>query len=313
VTRLSQSLDFDLDPTGRRRTIAAFQALLFLIVGVEYWCRALPKWGSLSLLYLSALPVATILCTIGFGAVVLPRRQGSGDRTKPVGSGYGKHAGRALRAAALGLAVVHAIVIAAEFPAAGNHAYLELYFCLLVAFVDPECDEEQRMFVMAARWMMVVIFFYSGLQKLVHGYYFAAQYFAFSMALDTFRDFFRWFASAEEVQRLAALGGGWGDGPYRSDDAALRWLANATWLLEIALAPLLLMGATRALAVVGILALVMAIEAAAREVFFGLIFANGLLLFVPPRIHERLLPAGILLLAALLLVRFGVLPEVTFY
>lgn len=288
VAFLAQALDFDSDRATRQRSVAAFQSLFLLIVGVEYWCRAIPKWGSLSALYVTALPLATLLCTAGLWPAVR-------------------------RWATLGLALVHAVVIAAEFPAAGNHAYLELYFCLLIAFVDPEREEEQRLFVMAARWMMVVIFFYSGMQKLVHGYYFAAQYFAFSMTLPSFRDVFQWLVPADEIQRLTHLAGDWGDGPYRSDDLGLRLLTNATWILELTLAPMLLLRATRSLAVAGILALLVGIESGAREVFFGLIFCNGLLLFAPARIHQRVVPAGVVLLLALLLIRLGILPEVTFY
>jgi hypothetical protein len=66
-------------------------------------------------------------------------------------------------------------------------------------------------------------------------------------------------------------------------------------------------------AVAAAVALLLAIEVAAREVFFGIVFANAILLFAPARVHRVALPAVAALLLMLVLSRLGIGPEVTFY
>jgi hypothetical protein len=104
-----------------------------------------------------------------------------------------------------------------------------------------------------------------------------------------------------------------GDGPYRVESAALLLVSNAVYLTEIALAALLFVRRTRWVAVLVVLALLVAIEIGAREVFFGLVFASALLTFPRADVNRRLLPVVAALLTALLLSRAGVLPEATFY
>ena len=56
-----------------------------------------------------------------------------------------------------------------------------------------------------------------------------------------------------------------------------------------------------------------AIQAGARELFFGLLFTNAMLLFVRSDLNRRLVPLFAAVLVGLALVRFGVLPEMVFY
>lgn len=280
-------LDDDADATRRAR-IDAFSVILALLIGTEYWARALPKWDGLAPLYVASLAAATLLCT---AALVVPWR----------------------RAAFAGLALTQAVVIWQEFPAAGNHAYLELVFCLLCAVLDPHRSGEQILFVRAVRWLVAVVFFYGGLQKLVHGYWAHGEYLAFSLTSPSFAAVLGPLLPPDELARLLAFTGAVGDGPYRVASPLFVAVSQATVLAELALAPALLWRRTRTAAVAAALVLLCAIEAGAREVFFGLVFANAILLFLRGTLHRRLVPVFAIVCTLLLLVRLGVLPDVVFY
>jgi hypothetical protein len=205
------------------------------------------------------------------------------------------------------------VLVWTEFPVAGNHAYLELLLCALAALLDPAKTDEARLYVRAVRVMAVIILAYSGIQKLVHGHYRHGEYLAFSLGSASFRSVLRPILSGGEYDRLTTFTGVVGDGPYRVADWWFAAGSNATWVLEILLALLLCVRRTRRLAVVGAVVLLLAIEAAAREVFFGLVFANAILLFAPGSLHRAVVPVAGALLLVLVLSRFGLLPEITFY
>lgn len=281
-------LDGD-DADTRLAKIRAFEVIFLLIMVTEYWCRAIPRWNQLAFAYLVSLAAASLLCTVG---LFVPLR----------------------RWAFLGLAIAHSWVIWNEFPAAGNHAYLELLICCFCAFLNFREEREQVLFLRSSRWLLFLIFFYAGVQKLLHGYYFHGLYFAYSLqTTESFRPILQPFLSAEEFSRLISLTGQIGDGPYLVTSSPFLVLSNITYLAEIILAPLLLLRKTRLLGVLGIMALLLGIEAAAREVFFGLIFLNALLLFLYTDMNRKLVWVFTLFLLALVLSRVGILPEAVFY
>jgi hypothetical protein len=85
------------------------------------------------------------------------------------------------------------------------------------------------------------------------------------------------------------------------DTPALIAVSNATWVGELVLPALLLWPRTRAVAVVATIALFVAIELAAREVFFGGMMVGMVLLFTRADSTARALPAiGLVYLAWLL-------------
>ncbi len=276
------------DPAIRRAQVVAFERIFVLVIGVEYWCRGIARWNDLSSAYLASLAGATVLCVVA----LLTRWR---------------------RSALLGLAATHAFVVWNEFPAAGNHAYLEVMLCALGAFLDPEIEAERRLYVAAGRWLGVVILFYSGLQKLVHGYYFRAEYFAFSLWIESFRSVFGLLLPAAEYQRLTAFAGNPGDGPYFVQGALVVAISNLTYVAELALAPALLWPVTRRYAIAGTVALIVGIELAAREAFFGLLYIDLILLFLESRLASKLVLPVTVLLAGMVLVRLGFLPTVVFY
>ena len=291
--RLFAIVDGD-DPALRARRLRAFEAIFALVVGVETWLRALSSVGPLQPVDRALLAVVTPACVAIVVSAAAP-------------------AWRLRRPAFALIALCLASLLWREFPASGNHAYLELAVCLLGSLLSLDSPEEQLLELRAVRWMAVVIFFYSGLQKLVQGYYLHGEYLAFSFGSTSFRPVLALLADSGEIARLAALRGDVGDGPYRLGNAALLAASNATWILEIAIAPALCWRRTRSLAVGVALAFLLGIEAAAREAFFGLVFADAILLFARRDQHARALPLVAALLALLALIRLGIVPEVTFH
>jgi len=272
----------------RAARLAAFEQAFALIVGAEYWLRALPRWDELSPLYLPLLGVATVAC-----AAIVFRV--------------------ARRPAFLALAAAHAVLVWSEFPATGNHAYLELALALLAAFLSPDDEAEAQLYLRALRWTTLIVLFASGVQKLAQGYYVNGEYLAFSLGSPSYRAVLGFLVSPDELARFAALRGEVGDGPYRPASWPLLAASNAIWLAEITLASALVWRRTRAVAMIAAALLLVVIEAAAREVFFGLVFASLLLTFARGDVQRpaRWVVAAALL--ALLAVRAGWLPEVTFY
>ncbi len=285
VFALLDDADARVDQTPRAR---AFELILILVVGTEYWLRAMPKWGQLDPAYHWHLAIASSCCLL---ALHVPWR----------------------RAALAILAVSHAGLVWREFPSAGNHAYLEALFCALAAFLRTADPAEARLLVRAVRGMVVCIFFYSGLQKLAYGYWVQGQYLAYSLDTAGFRPVLRALLAPAEFARLAALRGEVGDGPYRVMSWPLLAVSNGTWVVEMALAPLLVWPRTRAVAAAVGGVFLVGVELGAREVFFGLTFLNATLCFLPVGLHRRLVPIVALVLAALALSRVGVLPEAVFY
>ena len=266
----------------------AFQVIFILVLGTEYWLRAVPRWDQLSEAYFWHLGIAFMLCIAALSV-------------------------RLRRPAFAALALAHTVLVAREFPATGNHAYLEIVLCALGAVLDPTIPAERTLYLRAARALVLIVFFWSGVQKLVNGYWTNGLYLAFALRTPSYRAVLWPLVPAVELERLASLGIEVGSGPYTPAAPTLVAVSNATWMFEIALAPLLAWRRTRVVATLGAIALVAAIEVGAREVFFGLVFLDGLLLFLPPAVQRGAVVGVALALALLALVRLGILPEATFY
>jgi len=287
IDRVLAYMDGD-DPGTELSKVRVFQSIFVLIVCTEYWARATPKANDLGLSNWLALPLVTAL-----GVATLSRRWG--------------------RLAFAGLAVAQSVRIWNDFPGVGNHSYLECLLCLVSAFLDVRQRQERTLFLRTVRWMTCVVFFFAGVQKLVHGYYFRGELLASSISIDAFKPFLRLLFPADDYLRLSQYHGKAGDGPYLVSSWLVILLSNGTYLFEIGLVPLLVWRRTRAVAIVTGLLFLLSIETAARELFFGLIYVNMLLLFFERDINRRVLPVYVVVLACMLLVRFKLLPEVIFY
>jgi hypothetical protein len=192
--------------------------------------------------------------------------------------------------------------LASVFPNNANHQYLGLA-CLGLLLV-PRSGEgaEHRLILQALRWLIPIGFFWAGVQKVFHGYYFGGEFLAVRIATDSsFATVLEPFLSGGEFQRLSTLVPGRGAGPYRVDEPLFLLLSNGAWLAELTLAPLLLFRQTRMLAVLGVVVFMFGIELGAREIFFGMMMVSLALLYPERDVNRLALPlfgAGIAILMA---------------
>ena len=182
------------------------------------------------------------------------------------------------------------------WPNFANHLFLE--WSVLLFLVLSQRDPELGM--KAARWMIVIVLFHSGLQKMVMGQYFNGAFLAFNTAtIQNFSDFMGLVLSGDEFARIREMAGKPGTGPYAVSDPLFVVMSNLVWIGEMSLGPLLLFKKTRKFAVAAAIALIVSIELGARELIFGCLFGALLAGFYPRKNALAIWPvlAGVQLLA----------------
>jgi len=190
--------------------------------------------------------------------------------------------------------------IGVTFPDAYNHLVMEALLTGAAALTQPRDRGEQVLMLQSARWLIVIVLFWSGMQKVLHGCYFRGEFLALAMTANPHFGgvLSQWFAA--DLDRLRALGPlAIGAGPYRIDSVAFVALSNLVWMSELLLAASLLLAPFRFAAAIAGIILVVAIELVARELVFGLLFINGLLLFTPGDLYRRAVPWLSILLAGI--------------
>ena len=196
-----------------------------------------------------------------------------------------------------------------DFPWVANHTYLELLLLSLYLWIDSSKTEEEELFLQTCRWLTVIIFFYSGVQKLWYGEYFDGRFLAYLAAMrDRTRTGFELFISSEELSRLAAYTLQAGSGPFLIDSTLFKVLSNGAWITEIALSLLLLFRRIWHPAVVFGIFTVFIIQLIAREFIFGVLMFSLLFLFCRRDMNRPLLPVYIVFLAYLAAARLGWVP-----
>ena len=188
------------------------------------------------------------------------------------------------------------------FPAVSNHFFLVFSCLLLLSILDLDHSREALVGLQACRWLVLIVFFYSGLQKVLYGTYFRAQLLAWTIAHDVrFATAFGHVMPPEEALRLQALANT--AGPFGSDWWPLVLISNFTYLFEM-IAPLFLLHPrTRSAAVAATVTFIFLIELGAREYFFGCLFINLVFLFARRNWYPVLLPLTGLIYAWLLFPR----------
>ena len=207
-----------------------------------------------------------------------------------------------------------AIKFVDTFPGTSNHFFIEFVCVALLAFCNLREPAERALALSAVRWLTVLVLFHSGLQKLFYGTYFDGQFLGYLIAhKSTFAWLFGWLLPAEELERLRALHTvAVGTGPFAIQSPLVILVSNAVYLFELTAPAFLLWKRTRTAAVLAAIAFTFAIELGAREIMFGALFLNLLLLFFEPPINRRLLPAFALLYVVLIASRIGLLPRMVF-
>ena len=222
--------------------------------------------------------------------------------------GFGSWAAR-LAALPLWATRVASVLLLAEIaitvPFTANHVFLEFLCLALLSVLDERDEREAELLLPAFRWLVGIFFFYTGLQKFLYGYYFDGQFLAYLAGTeDRFAAFFGLIIPADELARLQSYNelllqpGVYrprlGAGPYLVDSVLFVVVSNGVYLFEMLAGVLLLARRTRVPAAVASIAFVVMIELGARELTFGVLMVNLLLLFLPGAWIKRLLPAFLL-------------------
>lgn len=216
-----------------------------------------------------------------------------------------------LRVATLGGLAFATWKWAAIFPHNSNHFFLE-YMCLVFASLaswQREREEDLLVFVRAVRWLPVLVFFWTGVNKALYGTYFNGAYLGSILPHSAFRFVFGFLMSGEELTRLLGTAS---PGPYAFESPLALLVSNAVWIGEIVAGALLLFARTRALGALLGIALLLGIELGARELMFGAVMTNMLGLYAPVSWSRRLLVGSALFYALLVATRLGWLPAWSF-
>ncbi|MBV1859349.1 MAG: hypothetical protein KUG77_13115 [Nannocystaceae bacterium] len=298
-------LDEPDDP--QLESLKVFCWLIPLQMATEYLCATLESWRALDatrfalggspLAHGFGVPLQTFFLVLSSAAIALiPLQLWS----------RGRRLGR-LGALALALSIV-----VATFPRTGNHLYLVVVVVGLCVRLEFASDAMRDLLARSLRWVLIVVLFSSGLQKLAYGFYLDGQMLAYLGDRDGYSGLLSLLTPEGEAHRLATLPRVAGGGPFSSGAPLLLVASNLTYVAEMLLPLLLLYPKTRRLGVMAAFGLILVIEVFAREVFFGLWFTALLLLFVRPAVARGAFVAVVFVDVALVLVRLGILPEVLF-
>lgn len=254
------------DASGLR----ALRSLLILHAGVRtlYWLAPTSSWipGMLSIAMVATMRP-------GFIALVI--------------LSFWPRFGR--RVAVIAAAAVFAQV-AVSFPTVSDHVYLELFCLGLLALFDADDERDGPILRSTLCWMAVIVLFYGGLQKLLHGYYFYGELPLLAVAeKEAFGRLFTWALPAAEVDRLRGLNLSMPDaGPLRSDSDLLLMLSNAIWAAGIVLSAFIVFARSRPVGVVVAVVALLTFGGVARQPLFALLMAQLLVLCVPGEWNRRL-------------------------
>ncbi|HHO49312.1 MAG TPA: hypothetical protein ENK18_00175 [Deltaproteobacteria bacterium] len=202
-----------------------------------------------------------------------------------------------------------AIQVGISFPFIPNHLFLELLCCGLLTIYGAPRSEDRQLLLTAVRWIAALVLLWTGIQKLWWGTWDHGEFLAAAIAeRDSFATFMAPLLSTAELQQLRGMELTIGGGPLRLEGGWGLALSNLTWILEIALPLGMLWPRSRSAAVGGAVGLVCLIELAARELFFGLLFVQLLLVIPPGRTLQRSAPLLLGLYGLLALALAGGLP-----
>ena len=196
-------------------------------------------------------------------------------------------------------------------PLTANHIYLEFFSLVLLCFVGDGDEDECQLVVDVFRWMIAIVLFYTGLQKVIYGQYFDGAFLAFMTNSDArFATMFQYVMPSAEFQALREIDiRTVGSGPIRFHSWHMLLCSNCVYLAEMGLPLLLMIRRTRAFACFAMILFVIAIELGAREVMFGFLFVNLILLTCERNWVKWFLPVSVTFYLYLILANAGFLPN----
>jgi hypothetical protein len=267
----------------QHRSLRAFRRFVLLHGCVRSWlwlALAVDQWRP-------GLTLSALVVSVAFGLAWHPRTEWLAPRL-------------ALPALLLQLTL--------SLPLTDNHFFLEVYALGLLSLLGRR-DRSVALVLGSLRWLVVIVLFQTGLQKVLYGQYFSGEFLAFMVGQgERFAAPFGLILSGSQIEVLQSYDVlRTGQGPFRVDSLLFIGISNLVWISELALAGLVLLARTRGIAVFAAMALVASIQLAAREFGFAFLFVNLLLLFTA-RGNERALPVLILLYAYALGAELGLVP-----
>lgn len=171
------------------------------------------------------------------------------------------------------------------FPKISNHFLIEFLAIILITLSYRTSKDNDVILCQMLRWLLFVTLFYSGVQKLVGGTYFNGSFFIFNATINPcFFWFFSKLVSADTINMIQS------PGPYLVDSPLIVALSNGVYIAEIIAALLLLHRKYYKIAIALTFSLIIGIEIVARELLFGCLFLNLLLLYIPGNWNKRCLP-----------------------
>lgn len=185
------------------------------------------------------------------------------------------------------------------FPSTANLSGLEFLSLLFLSIAQLEKSDDQQILVDALRFLVIWAMFFSGLQKVLHGTYFNGAY--LGMLIANQGRFALPFYFVMPEGELSGLIDGPAAGPYKIVSPAVLGLSNLVYILEILAAILLIVPRFRKQGVVLSVALLVAIEVAAREYMFGMMVINLLCLFLDEKWSKRALVFAVAFYSVMLL------------
>jgi hypothetical protein len=185
--------------------------------------------------------------------------------------------------AALALVLIRMI---ASFPMGSNHFGVEFLCVFFVALFGNAEREARPLLVTGLRWLFIWVFFFSGVQKLLHGTYFHGEYFAGVLAYGDARF---WWALEPLLSQadIANLKSGPENAEIVLHSVPALVLSNGIWVGEMLIGVLLVWRRTRPWATILAAVGMLGIEWAARELMFGVLAINLIALFAPAQWSRR--------------------------
>ena len=257
-----------------------------------------------------------VLHCLHFRAHAASDQWGTGDHGIAVANAVGSLvilgvllAGR-LRAAMALSSLACFIYVVAYFPSTANHCWLYAWLLLVGASFDVDDPAEQASAVGLWRLLTALVFFQTGLQKLLQASYFRGEFVtAFADRKSGFFHLHSLLADGEEVERLINTPRNMlVETSFATDSLLLVLASNAVWVLEMALPFLLLFRKVRERGAVLCILFVLGIQALAVELVFGFLFAACLGLSLRERWFRPMVYVFLAIDVFLALVGHGALP-----
>lgn len=165
------------------------------------------------------------------------------------------------------------IVAASSFPATANHTFLTLFVLLILALPNSNSPADAQAALNAVTWLAGAVFFWAGIQKLVHGAWFRGQFVAVELAGSARFHFpLSYLLPSHELERLRELGRPLpGVGPYLLESWSGRACSLLVPMAEILAGLFVAFRPRKTSTVVAASIVLLCIEVVAREISFGAI------------------------------------------